>query len=158
MHRAFLGNLQQAVALLGTQRSDEPQRSLNTVHQGVLIFTIGAVAVVDPFMTKAHLRALERPTLARGIHLYGHGRASPEGHEQQLIGRGAGVAAANSSRLIRREHMPAVEESLFEGTSARRNDQHAARRDLAWKGTPITDRGTSDTGHLSNRGFLETSS
>ena len=101
MDRAFVGDFQEAVALLATQRTDQPQRSIDTFNQRILVLAVGTVLVLDPVVAKAHFRAFERPTFAPGVHLHSHRRASPEGHEQQLIGPRACVATADFGGLIR---------------------------------------------------------
>jgi hypothetical protein len=82
----------------------------------------------DAPVLQSHDDLLERPLLARGVHLHRHGRAAAQRHQQQFIGAGSGIAAAHSLGLVCDQAMAAVEQHLLEWSAARgRNDDGAGR-------------------------------
>src|SRR5206468_6715326 len=92
--RALAGDLDKARALGLVEWRDELERLVDSVDLGCRLLAIRAILGVNLGVLQPHGKLLERPLLARGVKLHGHGRAASERHQQQLVGTATTIAAA----------------------------------------------------------------
>ena len=75
MHRALVGDLQQALALGFVERTVELDLALDSVDAAARGFAVFAVAGVDFGMLQAHANAIQRQALLARVHPQRHRRA-----------------------------------------------------------------------------------
>ena len=100
MNRAAFGNIQQPGALVLGELTLELQLAVDPVQLADPGFAVGAVAGVDAPMAQPHRELAQRPALAVGVHAYRDGGAGAKPGEQQVVGGGAAVGAAQGARLV----------------------------------------------------------
>jgi hypothetical protein len=100
MDRAALGDLHDALLLVGGQRSSELDSPLYTVEIPFFRFAFGAIHGVNPVVTQVDGDLIESPSLPSRIQRDRHRRSRAQRRNQQLIRRGPGIPAAKLNRLV----------------------------------------------------------
>jgi hypothetical protein len=112
MNRAAFGNSQEPGTLLVAQIAVERELALNMVQQAGEGFASRAVCGVHAFVTQPHRGVPQSPAFALGVHSDRHGGAGAERGQQQIVGTGAAVGAAEGGRLVGGQVMAAGRDAL----------------------------------------------
>ena len=100
MHRAFVGDLHQFLALLGVQWPFHGNDPIDLVEHAGLGFAFGAVFRVDLAVPQRYRGTFQRQRLAIGVKPHGHRGAGAEASENEVIGGKAGVVATCGGGLV----------------------------------------------------------
>jgi len=114
----LFSDLQQSGSLHIGQRPREMNVPLNTVEHGFPRFAFGAIRGVDFRVTQMNRDVFERPRFAAGVHGQGHGSASAQCCEQQVVGSRPGIRAACRRGFVRTKKMRASVNFLRESRGA----------------------------------------
>src|SRR5262249_2588900 len=100
MHRALVGDLHHARALLRRKIAFETDLAVDAVDLAFLGLALGAIGRVDLVVLEQHRDARERDLLQVGIEADGHGGAGAERSEQILVRAWPAAIAADRDRLV----------------------------------------------------------
>jgi len=103
MHRAHVGNLEEALALRFFERARELDRALKAVDLALSCLAFGAIRRVNLVVAQPDDDPLERQSLALRIHPQRHRRAGAEGRKQIVIGPRPAIVAASGFRFVGRK-------------------------------------------------------
>ena len=110
VHRALVGDLHQALALIGVEvRLRSRSRGRSDRSMPFAGFAFGAIFRVDLAVLQRHRDALERQRFAVGIHPHRHRGAGAKAGEHEIIRPGSAVLAAGGERA----HPPAFDADLW---------------------------------------------
>src|SRR4051812_33711981 len=85
VHRAFVGDFDQLLALLGIQRALHGDGPFDLVEQADLGVAFGAILCMDLALFQRHGDAVERQRFSLGIQSQGHGSTGAEAGKQQVV-------------------------------------------------------------------------
>src|SRR2546421_1855916 len=140
MHRTFVGDLRQPRPLRVVEPAREHELALDLIELAFLRLAVGTVLRVDAGVAEANGDAVERPTFASRIQRERHGRSGTQRGQQEIVGRGPGVAAAVWHRLVGDQSMPADEHFLREARGASVHGYRGHRALLTRRGSGPTGR------------------
>ena len=100
VHGALAGDVDQPLALCVRDVASDIQPAAYGFDAGIGFVTMITVAGMISLMVKADGDGFDRDIFSCGDHAHGHGGAGAECAEQEIIGRWAGVGAAECQRLI----------------------------------------------------------
>lgn len=100
MNRAAFGYVQKPGALVVGELTLELNLALNVVQLAGPRFAVGAVLGVNAPMAQPDRGLTQPPALAVGVHAYRDGGAGAKTGQEQVVGGGATVGAADGGRLI----------------------------------------------------------
>ena len=98
--RAAVGDVEEALALLGRQRAVQRDLDAEAMDEAGLGDAVGAVLGVLAVVRDADVDAFERKLLALGVELQRHRRAAAERRRQRVVGRRSLAGAADVHWLV----------------------------------------------------------
>ena len=100
MHRTFVRDFHQPLALLGIERAFHRNHAIDLIEHAFAGFAFRTVFRVDLAVLQRHGDAIERQRLALGIEPHGHGCAGAKRGQQEIVRCEPRVLAACGNRLV----------------------------------------------------------
>ena len=113
VNRTFFRNFQQLAALFLAQVTLQNDRAVDHVNPVILVIAAAAILDMVPAVFEHDMHGFERNALAIRVHFHRHRGAGPERCQQQIVGRGPAVGAAEGLRLIGKKDMFADTDGLL---------------------------------------------
>jgi hypothetical protein len=118
MHRALVGDFKQFGALLVRQVTVNCYLPFDLVEHSRPGFTLAAVISMDSRVAQVNLYSRKTPSFPSRIQSDGHRCAGTKGRQEEIIGPGSAIGAADGFRFVGHQPVTPGRNLLYESVSA----------------------------------------